>query len=65
MKKPKRASIILQIFPPQQLQSSDDLEVLPIHTLFFILPKDLPPNYNKGSIIFQKAFTPTTLVKFN
>ena len=64
MKKPKRASIILQIFPPQQLKSSDDLEALPIHTPLFILPKDLPSNYNKGSIIFQKPCIPTTLVKF-
>ena len=64
MKKPKRASIILQIFRPQQLKSNDELEALPIHTPILILPKDLPSNYNKGSIIFQKPWIPTTLVKF-
>ena len=65
MKKPKRASIILQIFRPQQLKSNDDLEALTIHTQFLILPKDLPSNYtNKGPIIFQKSDTHPTLVKF-
>ena len=51
MKKPKRASIILQIFRPQQ-KSNDDLEALPIHTPLLILPKDLHHHYMKGSIIF-------------
>ena len=64
MKKPKRASIILQIFRPQQLKSNDELEALPIHTPALILPKDLPSNYNKGPIIFQKHCIPTTLVNF-
>ena len=64
MKKPKRASIILQIFRPKQLKSNDDLEVLPIHTPIIILPKDLPSNYNKGPNIFQKPCIPTTLIKF-
>ena len=63
MKKPKRASIILQIFRPQQ-KSNDDLEALPIHTPLLILPKDLPSNYTKGPIIFQKSDTHPTLVKF-
>ena len=64
MKKNLRASIILQIFRPQQLKSNDDLEALPIHTPLLILPKDLPSNYNKGPIIFQKPCIPTTLVIF-
>ena len=64
MKKPKRASIILQIFRPQQLKSNDDLEALPIHTQVPILPKDLPSNYTKGPIIFQKPCISTTLVIF-
>ena len=64
MKKPKRASIILQIFRPQQLKPNDDLEALPIHTPVVILPKDLPSNYNKGPIIFQKPRIPMTLIKF-
>ena len=64
MKKSKRASIILQIFRPQQLKPNYDLEALPIHTRVLILPKDLLSNYNKGPIIFQKLCIPTTLVIF-
>ena len=57
--------MIFQILRPHQLEPDNDLEALPIHTQLLILPKDLPPNYMKRLIIFQKSDKLPTLVKFN
>ena len=56
--------MIFQILRPHQLEPDNDLEALPIHTQLLILPKDLPPNYIKHPIIFQKFRIHPTLVKF-